>query len=116
MYNLNENTPLGALTVGQLLEIIEQKTACKIPELKEEPKADRTGIDGVISITGLSSSQIYKLTAKNAIPCQKFGKRLVFSTKAIMEWMEQHTTEKENSKQKAARQLTKLAMKRNKNA
>ena len=27
MYNLNENTPLGALTVGQLLEIIEQKTA-----------------------------------------------------------------------------------------
>ena len=116
MYNLNENTPLGALTVGQLLEIIEQKTACKIPELKEKPKADRTGIDGVQSITGLSSSQIYKLTAKNAIPCQKFGKRLIFSTKSVLEWMEQNTTEKENSKQRAARQLTKLAMKRNKNS
>jgi predicted DNA-binding transcriptional regulator AlpA len=115
MYSFNENTPLAAITVGQLLEIIEQKTVNKVPEPKEEPKDDRIGIDDVKLLTGLSYSQLYKLTANNAIPHRKFGKKLVFSIKAITEWMEQETTGKETSKEKAARQLAKLAMKRAKN-
>jgi excisionase family DNA binding protein len=115
MNSINENTPLAAITVGQLLEIIEQKTVRKEPEPKPEPKDDRAGIDEIKELTGLSFSQLYKLTANNAIPHRKFGKRLVFSRKAIKEWMEQQTTGKETSKQKAARQLAKLAMKRTKN-
>jgi predicted DNA-binding transcriptional regulator AlpA len=112
MTNFNENTPLAAITVGQLLEIIEQKTANKVSEPKDQPKEDRVGIEDIKSLTGLSYSQLYKLTANNAIPHRKFGKRLIFSLKAITEWMELQTTGKETSKQKAARQLAKLAMKR----
>lgn len=115
MNNINENTPLAAITVGQLLEIIEQKTVSRLPEPKDEPKDDRVGIDDIKALTGLSYSQLYKLSANNAIPHRKFGKKLVFSTKAITEWMEQQTTGKETSKEKAARQLAKLAMKRAKN-
>lgn len=115
MTSINKNTPLVDITVGQLLEIIEQKTAARLPEPKAEPKDDRTGIDEIKQLTGLSYSQLYKLTANNAIPHRKFGKRLVFSIKAIIEWMELETTGKETSKQKAARQLAKLAMKRAKN-
>jgi len=115
MSDYNESTPLALITVGQLLEIIEQKTVRKEPEPKPEPKDDRTGIDEIKALTGLSFSQLYKLTANNAIPHRKFGKRLIFSVKAITEWMEQQTTGKETSKQKAARQLAKLAMKRAKN-
>jgi excisionase family DNA binding protein len=116
MKTIDENLPVGALTVGQLLEILEQKTATRLPEPKPEPKEDRVTIDEIKELTGLSYSQLYKLSANNAIPHRKFGKRLVFSIKAITEWMELQTTGKETSKEKAARQLAKLAMKRAKNA
>ena len=115
MSDYNESTPLALITVGQLLEIIEQKTVRKEPEPKPEPKDDRAGIDEIMQLTGLSKSQIYKLSMLNAIPNRKFAKRLVFSIKQVTEWMEQQTTGKETSKQKAARQLAKLAMKRTKN-
>ncbi len=117
MKTFDENLPVGALTVGQLLEIIEQKTAARKTEPKPESvtKNDRTGIKDIKLLTGLSYSQLYKLTANNAIPHRKFGKRLVFSIKQVTEWMELQTTGKETSKQKAARQLAKLAMKRAKN-
>jgi excisionase family DNA binding protein len=114
MKTYDENTPVGALTVGQLFEIFEQKAVSRLPEPKEEPKDDRVGIDNIKSLTGLSYSQLYKLTANNAIPHRKFGKRLVFSRKAILEWLELQTTGKETSKQKAARLLAKSAMKRTK--
>ncbi len=115
MTSINESTRIVDITVGQLLEIIEQKTATRQTEPKAEPKDDRVGINAIKALTGLSYSQLYKLTALNAIPHRKFGKRLIFSIKAITEWMEQQTTGKETSKQKAARQLAKLAMKRAKN-
>jgi excisionase family DNA binding protein len=112
---LSDAMPLSEITVGQLLQILEQKSVITVSELKAEPKDDRVGIDDIKSLTGLSYSQLYKLTANNAIPHRKFGKRLIFSVKAITEWMEQQTTGKETSKEKAARQLAKLAMKRAKN-
>jgi predicted DNA-binding transcriptional regulator AlpA len=111
MTSINKDTPLVDITVGQLLEIIEQKAASKV----QEPKDDRVGIDEIKLLTGLSKSQIYKLSMLNAIPNRKFGRKLVFSIKQVTEWMEQQTTAKETSKQKAARQLAKLAMKRAKN-
>lgn len=118
MKTIDENLPVGALTVGQLLEILEQKTATRLPDPKPEPepKEDRVTIDEIKELTGLSYSQLYKLSANNAIPHRKFGKRLIFSLKSITEWMELQTTGKETSKEKAARQLAKLAMKRAKNA
>lgn len=117
MKTIDENSPVGALTVGQLLEIIEQKTAARLPEPKQKPeqKEDRVGIEEILQLTGLSKSKIYKLSMNNAIPNRKFGNRLVFSIKAITEWMELQTTGKETSKEKAAKQLAKLAMKRAKN-
>lgn len=98
-----------------LQKLLDQHTVKTAPEPKEEPKDDRVGIEEIKQLTGLSYSQLYKLTANNAIPHRKFGKKLVFSTKAIIEWMEQQTTGKETTKEKAARQLAKLAMKRAKN-
>jgi predicted DNA-binding transcriptional regulator AlpA len=115
MTSINKDTPLVDITVGQLLEIIEQKAASKVEEPKQEPKDDRAGIDEIKLLTGLSKSQIYKLSMLNAIPNRKFGRKLVFSIKQVTEWMEQQTTAKETSKQKAARQLAKMAMKRAKN-
>jgi predicted DNA-binding transcriptional regulator AlpA len=96
-------------------KILDDHTAKFAPEPAPEPKDDRVGIDEIKLLTGLSLSQLYKLTMANAIPHRKFGRRLVFSVKAITEWMELQTTGKETNKQKAARELAKSAIKRAKN-
>jgi excisionase family DNA binding protein len=114
MNNLNENTPLAILTVGQFLELIEERTTPQVPEIKEKPREDRTGIDEISKFTGLSNSQIYKLTSQNKIPHRKFGKRLVFSRKEVKQWLEEKTVEKLTSKQNAAKHLAKLARNRSK--
>lgn len=57
---------------------------------KQEPP-DRISIDEVIELTGLRKSVVYKKSCENTIPKSKFGKRLVFSRKAILEWMESCT-------------------------
>lgn len=62
----------------------------------QEPLPDRIGLDEARIELGTkerpaSKGQVYKLTMLNAIPYQKFGKRLVFSRKALIEWMESRT-------------------------
>jgi excisionase family DNA binding protein len=109
MKEIDETTPLALITVGQFLELIEQKTNHKEPEPKEEPKEDRVGINEISEMTGLSKSAIYKMTMDNTIPHRKFSKRLVFSRSEIETWMESQTTPKLNRDQKAAKQLADLA-------
>ena len=60
------------------------------------PLLDRIGLNEACIVLGskekpASKAQIYKLTMLNEIPFQKFGKRLVFSRKALQEWMESRT-------------------------
>jgi hypothetical protein len=83
MNGYDENTPVGALTVGQLLELIDKKLAAHKPEPQPQPqpKPDRVGFEEIKELTGLSNSQLYKLTMNNAIPHRKFAKHLVFSIK-----------------------------------
>jgi hypothetical protein len=42
-----------------------------------------------------SKAKIYKLTSSGKIPCKTFGKKLVFSRKAVLEWAESQTKPKE---------------------
>ena len=114
MSNYDDNTPLAVLTVGQFLQVIESKQPVPEPE-KKDPEDDRTGIDEIKKLTGLSYSQIYKLTAKNAIPHRKFGKRLIFSRNEVKDWMNEQTKEKQTSQKKAAKHLAKLAKNRSEN-
>ncbi len=116
MTKIDDNTPLAVITVGQFLDLIEQKTSNKAPEEIEVHKDDRTGIEEIQELTGLSYSQIYKLTSKNAIPHRKFGKRLVFSRNEVKDWMNEQTTEKQTSQKKAAKHLAKLAKNRTENS
>jgi excisionase family DNA binding protein len=112
MIKVDDNTPLAVITVGQFLELIEEKTQSKEPEQREDPKEDRTGIDEISEMTGLSKSAIYKLSMKNEIPHRKFGKRLIFSRSEVKDWLEQQTVGKVTRQQKAARRLASLAAKR----
>jgi excisionase family DNA binding protein len=111
MIKLDENTPLAIITVGQFLELIDQKVTKKEPEQSEELKDDRIGIEEVKEITRLSYSQLYKLTAKNEIPHRKFGKRLVFSRTAIKDWMEKQTNWKDYPKGKSRPEVSEISRK-----
>jgi len=47
------------------------------------------GVELAIEITGLAKSTIYSLVSKRAIPHSKRGKRLYFSRKALLDWIDE---------------------------
>jgi len=75
----------------EVISAIVRDAINNIPKPKEEPRPDRIDIDDVSLITGLKVPQIYKLTHRSEIPFKKFGKRLVFSRREILQWVEHQT-------------------------
>ena len=78
-----------------LRESIEEIKSIPAPE----PLSDRIGLDEACIELGtkekpVSKAQVYKLTMLNEIPHEKYGKRLVFSRKALVEWMDSRTVKK----------------------
>lgn len=55
------------------------------------PLPDRITLIEACELTGSSKSQLYKLSMLNQIPVSHFGKRLVFSRKELINWMESRT-------------------------
>ena len=85
--------------------------------LQKESKApvlnDRiTSIKDVEVLTGLKKSVIYKLTASRNIPHSRFGKKLVFSRKELLDWVESNTVNVPNPGNEAATFLGKQARQR----
>lgn len=70
-----------------LIDTIEELKKLPTPE----PLPDRIELAEACELTGYQKSAIYKLTMLGEIPFQKYGKRLVFSRKALNEWMKQRT-------------------------
>jgi len=84
------------------------------PIPKEEPRDD-IAIDEVSNITGLAHHTIYKRTSsksKKQIPHAKFGKRLIFSRREILAWMEANTITPTNYEYQMIDQLAKSARKK----
>jgi len=54
--------------------------------------SDRIDLSEACNITGLKKSTIYRLSMDNKIPFQKYGKRLVFSRKDLLKWIDNRTT------------------------
>jgi len=71
------------------IESIEELKAISIHQNEDLP--DRCFMEEACCITGFSESKIYKETMKRTIPFEKYGKRLVFSRKKLLEWMESRT-------------------------
>lgn len=70
-----------------LRESIEEIKSIPTPA----PLPDRIELNEACLVTDQSKSQVYKLTMLNEIPFQKYGKRLVFSRKSLLAWMEKRT-------------------------
>lgn len=87
-----ENMILTPVAVDELVDRIACEVIARInrPE-KIEPLPDRISLHECSLITGSSKSKLYKQTMLNEIPFAKYGRRLIFSRKAIIEWMEKNT-------------------------
>jgi len=65
-----------------------------IPEPVEQ--SDRMNVDEACLFCDRTRSWIFKKTMLKGIPFSKFGSRLVFSRKALTDWMESQTIPSEN--------------------
>lgn len=84
----------------QILQLNMDDLRKVFQEFREEEKQnltpiinqpDRIDLSEACNITGLKKSTIYRLSMDNNIPFQKYGKRLVFSRKSLLEWIESRT-------------------------
>jgi len=86
-----------------------------IDEIKNIPTAeelqDRCTLPEACEITGLSRSLIYKMSMDGTIPKEKYGKRLVFSRKALTEWMQDRTVSTASPEAIMTERLSKAAKK-----
>jgi len=87
-----ENMILTPVSVPELVNLIASEVEARIHRVEYiEPLQDRISLHETCLLIGSSKSQVYKLTMLNDIPHQKYGKRLVFSRKALLAWMEKRT-------------------------
>jgi excisionase family DNA binding protein len=84
--------------IFQKLDRIESRLDTINRPIERNELPDRCEIEEAIALTGLSRSAIYKATCKNAIPYQKFGKRLIFSRSALSDWLNKNTRHRINGK------------------
>ena len=93
MYDINDETPIGVLTVGQfkslMREIIREFAKNSNSKTVNQPQ-EVMDITKLSEYTGLSKSHIYKLTSSFKIPHYKNGKRLYFKCEEINDWLTQN--------------------------
>lgn len=89
-------TTILQIDKDDLQEIVKEVVREALSEVQTpmpEP-SDRIDKNEVKRMTGQGDSWVYKKTYKGCpdpLPYQKFGKRLVFSRKAIQEYIDAHT-------------------------
>ena len=115
----NDSLPFAALTVGQVKKMVcglvsqELKKAVTPPK---KPAPDIMNIDDTLRFLKeqglpMTKATIYNKTFKGTIPFKRIGKRIVFSRKELLQWLESRTTIPE-TKSDAALRLAENARKK----
>lgn len=83
------------ITRAELKEIILEVLQEHFPQEKKD-LPDTLSLDQAIEVLRdnaytTSKANIYKLTSTNQIPYSKYGSRLVFSRKSLLEWAKKKT-------------------------
>ncbi len=99
---------------NRLRAIIQEEMARAMPEPTNiRNEVDTITLDGALSYLAehgypMSKAKMYKLTSCEEIPCSKFGQKLVFSKKDLLNWAEFQSKPK-NSKSEVIQTLAKSA-------
>ena len=97
---------ITSITFDELSALVEKSVKRAItPPRITTPEPDRIGIDEACKITGLKKATIYRKSFDGTIPCERFGKFLVFSRKKLTNWLQAETVEKLSQEQTAIMRL-----------
>lgn len=93
---------LVQLNYDDLQAVLKNCLREAINEFKELPTQpeppERIGLIEACQLTGLSKSKLYKLSMSDEIPTiGKFGRRLVFSRKQLLTWIEANTVKSKDT-------------------
>lgn len=83
-----------------------------VPPSVTQELPDRCGLKDACIETDLSESKIYKAVMDREIPFKKYGRRLVFSRKALQEWVRERTIKPASPDTVMTERLAKAAKKR----
>ena len=81
-----------------ILEEVLQENRDLSKMKKNEDAIDTLSLEGTIEFLNelgytTSKAKIYKLTAANKIPYGKYGSKLIFSRKSLIEWTKRNTVD-----------------------
>ncbi|KAA6349212.1 hypothetical protein EZS27_003323 [termite gut metagenome] len=91
--------PIIITTPEELRAIVSEAVSGVIPKTVSESKIDTITLSDAIELLReygypTSKAKVYKLTASGDIPCKRYGNKLVFSRKELLEWAENQTKPK----------------------
>lgn len=105
-------------TPAQLQSLVYGAVRSILPELAnyqpERPKPDVMGIEETLAFLEeqaipTKKSALYNLVYKEEIPYRKIGRRLVFSRKELLTWIESRTVRPEDKRTAAALRIAESA-------
>ena len=97
MTEFNDSMPFAALTIGQAKEMISDLLSQEIQKaVNPTNEPDILKIDQALNFLSLqgwptTKQTIYNLVFKKEIPYRKVGRRVVFSRKELLQWIESRT-------------------------
>lgn len=108
-----QNLILTPVSVEELVNLIASEVETRIHKTEvREPLPERMTLQEACDLTDQSKGQIYKMTMLGTIPCSHFGKRLIFSRKALTEWMDERTISSHSDRDEMSDRLSETAKKR----
>lgn len=86
-FNISDNTPIAALTVGQLKELIPNIFNTQIQARENDSIPEVFGKKECSELTGFSINTLNKYTSERKIPHYKCGKKVLFKKSDILSWI-----------------------------
>jgi len=109
-------TQIYQLNYEELQTVIKDCLRDAVAEIKAIPEPakipDRCTLIEACEFTHLSKSALYKLCMDGDIPFEKYGRRSIFSRKALTQWMEARTIKPTGPDEVITARLQKAANKR----
>ncbi|OJV89789.1 MAG: hypothetical protein BGO34_01550 [Bacteroidia bacterium 44-10] len=87
-FNISDNTPIAALTVGQLKELLPSflsQDKATSDELSDIPEVMNK--QACCCLTGFKMATINKYVCERSIPHYKKGKTVLFKKSEVLEWL-----------------------------
>lgn len=123
MENLINGSPIVVVTPVELQAMINEAVKAVIPQLadfrrkNEALESDALTLDDAVqflSLQGLPTtiSSIYAQVHRGAIPYKKVGRRVIFSKRELLGWIDSRTTQHEDKQAEAALRIAKSTIRK----